>query len=348
MTKVETSFRQGETDWSYRNLRWTDVFVTALPTMLTALLLYLYGRKERGAWVATVVFALGTIAFPFASMLWGHPTAGFFLFASFYCLARSRLPALAGFLFGWAVLTEYTCAFAAPLFFWHFWTDNHWKSRRPQALLRVIQGALFPAALFAWYHAACFGSPLALAPRFQNPAHNTPTTAPLLFGVLGLPSPLIVWRLLVGKARGLFLISPVLALCAVYFRAQLKNRIPRRDALVFLGVFLCFLLFNASYNGWHGGRSSGPRYLLPALPFLCALFARVKWSPINAVLTAVGVINCAAISAVGTDAEMPKALLWQEIYPRIISGERAGVFALILSMCAALAYTAIQASKART
>ena len=349
MTKVEATFRQGDTDWSYRNLRWTDVFVTALSTALTALLLFLYGRKERGAWGATVVFALGTIAFPFAAMLWGHPTAGAFLFAAFYCLAKARMPLLAGFLLGWAVLTEYTCAFAIPLFFWHFWNDATWKKRRPEALFRIVIGALPPAMLFAWYHTACFGSPLALAPRFQNPAHNAPHSGPLLFGVLGLPSPVILWRLLVGKSRGLLLISPVLILCAVYFCEWMKEHDSKRDAVVFAGVFLCFLFFNASYNGWHGGRSSGPRYLLPALPFLCALLVRVRWTPTAWALATIGIVNCAAIAAVGTDAEMPKALLWQEIYPRIMSGERAVVFTAILCACASLAFVARKArARART
>ena len=36
-----------------------------------------------------------------------------------------------------------------------------------------------------------------------------------------------------------------------------------------------FLIFICHFNGWHGGWASGPRYLLPALPFLALPMAPV-------------------------------------------------------------------------
>ena len=65
-----------------------------------------------------VGYGLGSIAFPFATMLFGHAASTFFLFAAFYALWRARgrgaghgpwLAVLAGFLGGWAVLSDLSC-----------------------------------------------------------------------------------------------------------------------------------------------------------------------------------------------------------------------------------------------
>ena len=48
------------------------------------------------------------------------------------------------------------------------------------------------------------------------------------------------------------------------------------ESVLFSVLALTFLLMNVSFNGWHGGSSFGPRYLIPAIPFLALALVNVK------------------------------------------------------------------------
>ena len=64
------------------------------------------------------------------------------------------------------------------------------------------------------------------------------------------------------------------------------------------GIFLAFLLLNAAFNGWHGGHSFGPRYLVPAVPFLALPLAPVlaRWPRLSVALATLS----AALMLLGT------------------------------------------------
>jgi hypothetical protein len=60
----------------------------------------------------------------------------------------------------------------------------------------------------------------------------------------------------------------VLLLGAAGLARMARTRELRPEAALFGGLALVFLLFNVCFNGWHAGWGVGPRYLVPALPFL--------------------------------------------------------------------------------
>ena len=70
------------------------VLMSALPTALTALLMFRF--LARNAWTiaqATLLslgYGLGTIAFPFATLFFGHQLAAFFAFSGFYLVWSCR------------------------------------------------------------------------------------------------------------------------------------------------------------------------------------------------------------------------------------------------------------------
>jgi len=72
---------------------------------------------------------------------------------------------------------------------------------------------------------------------------------------------------LVSPFRGLFFSSPVLLMGVAGLVAMWREG-KRAEALLCGSIPGFFLLFTISFNGWYGGWGVGPRYLIPALPFL--------------------------------------------------------------------------------
>jgi hypothetical protein len=73
----------------------------------------------------------------------------------------------------------------------------------------------------------------------------------------------------------------------------------RRDAAIVIAIFAVFLFMVASFNGWEGGSSFGPRHLLPAIPFLVLplAFVRARWLILPALLSFAINVAATAIDA---------------------------------------------------
>jgi hypothetical protein len=129
--------------------------------------------------------------------------------------------------------------------------------------------ALTPVLIF---HAAAFGSPIttgyAFTVIFQG--HNTG-----LFGI-GAPSPDVLGRLLVSADRGVIWFSPFVFASACAVAVLMRQREHRSTAIVTILVGAWYLFMNAGFEYWHGGASTGPRYLTPAVGF-SALALGLAW-----------------------------------------------------------------------
>ncbi|HEY3121445.1 MAG TPA: hypothetical protein VGL15_12525 [Vicinamibacteria bacterium] len=214
---------------------------------------------------AALTCGLGTLVLPFSTVLFDQVLAAFWPLLAFAALVagprgRPWYAWAAGLAAGLGVLTNYTDAGPAGLLLVYLLV-----ARRHGDAGRYLAGLLPPALLLLAYQAACFGDPLAVANTFQYSAF---TSQGQVFGMLSWPAPSVLWRLLVSAERGLLLTSPVLALASVGL--VLAWRAGRRlEAAVAAAVFLWFWLLNASFNSWQAGWTIGPRYLIPAVPFLC-------------------------------------------------------------------------------
>ncbi|MDX2177015.1 MAG: hypothetical protein SF028_11160 [Candidatus Sumerlaeia bacterium] len=86
---------------------------------------------------------------------------------------------------------------------------------------------------------------------------------------IGAPSLDVLWFITLHPARGLFFWSPVLLLaavgCALGVRQDGKRRLLGWLGLAYLAGYL---LLNSGYYMWWGGWAMGPRFLIPAIPFL--------------------------------------------------------------------------------
>ncbi len=222
------------------------------------------------AWqaVLALAYAFGTLALPYATLLYGHQPAAALLVGAFALLAGSRRTwPLAGLLLGAAVAVEYPALLVVGVLLLY----ALWRERRPGPLLGLAGGLLVPLVLLAAYHTAAFGSPWALPYAFSTQTHRH---AGFFMG-LGAPRPAALWGILFSPYRGLFYSAPWLLLAVPGAWLLIRRRETRAEGLVCASVALLLLWLNASLVDWEGGSALGPRYLVPALPFLALSVAGV-------------------------------------------------------------------------
>lgn len=326
------------------NLRFLSLLLQLLPWLLVVGLWYRelenlkISSATRTLFLCAVLFS--NTAAVFMNTFFGHGLAAIWMLLLFWAVWKERF-ALAGFCFGWAALCDYgATVYAVPLAVVavRAGLKRHSLARD---CAHIVAGAALPGLLWVSYHGAIFGGPLSLPYRYQNPvfvdmAHQSVQ----LWGVLGLPSPGILMQLLFGSFRGMLWTQPwVLLLIAalVMVRASKATASLATDLVhAILAGFFLLLLMNASFGGWHGGASPGPRYLAPGLVlFAIALALRadgfrknLQWA--LAVLVGVGAVFALVALSV---YELPREdmTLWGFYFDRL-TGEHWKTPALRLAI----------------
>ncbi len=228
-----------------------------------------YGARLREQALVALIFGLGTIAFPFATVLLGHSLAAVLGVASIALVlpgaGRKAHPGWAGCLAAAAMVTDYP----AVIFLAVSGLVLLWRERSIRAVLLFGLGALGPILLLATYHQACFGSPLTTGYKYQTEMFQH-TDEAVLLGLFSLPRPDRLLAITFGAKRGLFLLYPACLLGVAAAFPAWRRRESRLPLLAAWAVFLWFLTLNASYPVWDGGYSSGPRHLIAGVPLLMA------------------------------------------------------------------------------
>ena len=316
--------------------------VSGIPTVLLVLLLLRFLRPAVGEGWALVVslgYGLGSIAFPFATMFFGHAASAFFLFAAFYVLWGAKaaerpswLPTLAGFLAGWAVLVELSTMLGVMALLAYALGNARPTGRRlPDVNWRapalMVAGATLPAAMLLGYNWVSFGGPFSLG--YTNLAAGSFAEG-MGRGVLGVtwPSAAVLVDLLFGP-RGLLRLAPWFILAPVGLVA-LRRRGIRREVLVCAAIVVAFLAFNAGYYLPFGGSTPGPRFLTPALPFAVVLLALAPsvFRPFIACLIAVAVaVFFVATATMPRPSELYRDPLYELWLPRLLNRDIADTIA---------------------
>ncbi len=228
------------------------------PLLLAATVLMMFtlattlGASRRQAAVVTVVIAFGTFLFTYGTTYYSEPAVALCIAAALLGLARLRQSigwsALVGVAVGCSVLfrTDSIVMVAVPV------GCALLALRPPLGHLGIAAAASAPPlALWGWYNVARFGSLFSFgyASSGQGFTHSFPD------GLVGL---------LISPGKGLIWFAPV----AILSLWSLRGAYRRWPVLTVLAIVLIAarFLFYASWYGWDGGLSFGPRFILPALP----------------------------------------------------------------------------------
>jgi hypothetical protein len=331
--------------WLY--LYVSTILTSGLFTAAAAAALFLtargLGATQVGALFGALSYGVASPAFGWATAFFGHATAGaslFLAFAAVVTLERGspnpRHPLLLGWsvgsLLGLAMVVEFTtvpaaavialCALRVAVGLDHV---QRWRV----LCSAFISGAVM-LTLLGLYNYCAFGSPTHIGYESQV---NFPEMKQGVVGI-GVPKLLVLGRILFGRYRGLFIVSPILFLS---FWSTVdtwrKGVLSNEHFACIVAAVTSFLLINSGFVNWDAGWSTGPRYVTPMIALLC-LPLGLQWSSVGRVFRGILIIlftvsvaiSLAAASVSMTAPQEYSSPLTQFIIPNFL---RADLFASI-------------------
>jgi hypothetical protein len=223
---------------------------------------------------AAITLGLATIVMTFSAEFFSHVISAALAFAAFCVLMKERDgPArrwpvfAAGLLAGLAVSFEFQTGLVGIVLIFYA------LARRSDRLRRAVSyaaGSALGAAPMLAFNTWAFGNPLQLA-------YSDAVAFPGRSGhdVLGLNSDgffgITIPRFdsasdLLFAGRGLIVLTPIVVMAVIgVFMMRRKHR---AEANTILAVALVYFIYNSGYWLPYGGGTPGPRFLIPALPFV--------------------------------------------------------------------------------
>ncbi|WP_422925976.1 hypothetical protein [Singulisphaera sp. PoT] len=296
----------------------TSGVITALTGVILAGLARDLGCGPRRSAIVALAYGLATPAYAYATLAYGHQASAFALLASFALLWRveTRRTTLrmvtAGSLAAYASVVELQVGPISAILGLYLLAQVIGGRRKVSTLGDFTVGALVPSLLLLGYNQLAFGSPWDMgyfhhATAIFRDVHSAKN--PLGMGAPNWSHALpLVW----GGHRGILFYAPILLLSIPGWVFLLLRRwygVGIVSALVCAAVFLV----NLAYPEWSGGWSTGPRLLVPLLPFAMLPVAGLLstgWRPIVAIA---GVLSMAGGAILllfqGAGARIPQDIL---------------------------------------
>ncbi len=224
---------------------------------------------------AAITLGVGSMVMIFASEYFSHVISAALGFAAFLVLMRERegapstgAVAGAGALAGLAISFEYQVGLVGVVLFFYALASSEPRLPRGAAFaLGGIAGVIPALAFNAW----ALGSPFdfAYSGAVDEPGFSGHDTLGLNSdGLFGITAPRLgagVELLLAN--RGLLVLTPVIAAAIAGVVLMRRGRY-RAEANAILAIAAAYFIYNTGYWLTFGGGTPGPRFLVPALPFV--------------------------------------------------------------------------------
>lgn len=300
-----------------------SVLLTGITTALVALLAFRLGSTRKGAYLAALSFAFGTITLVYAQQFFAEPLLALLTAASLYLAMgkTKREQIIASIPAGLAVTAKPAGVVVGPIL-----SAYLLLKRRPLHIaLSPAIGTGIGVILYLVYNYIRFGSLVSFGKNLSS------------FGLTGTFERWLGLLFSPGAGGGLLWYCPpvIIAVWGFYRVPKAKTL----EALMIVAVFLAYLVLHSFWE--FGGWNWGPRFLVPALPGLLALTGLVgkQWRKWLLALTLVGFIVNAptlvsfyqryyaeavdggylkqALSLWGSPADAPLVQVWGTAYRQI-------------------------------
>lgn len=287
---------------AYFNAYLINFFVSVIPFAFSAMAFYAllqsWGQAKKRALALTLIYIFATPFIAYNQTMWGTNTLTSFLVISLYYLRReASRPILAGIFLGLALQMDYLAFIAVGTILLWLILEQGKKSLPTIISYSVVVGLM----LIYQYH--CFGSIFKSTKSNGNPAFENPD---LILGFFSTPSFSVIWSLLFSLQKGMILFMPIFLFTIIGLYYWLKRN--PRDTLLWISVvnIIAYLMFISTFNGWHGGATTFPRYLIPCLIFwlipLKECLVQFKWPVfLLATFSAFNSLVLSAISPISPD-----------------------------------------------
>lgn len=249
-----------------------------LPFSLLLILIVSWLQKNTkiphlGIHVFTISILFGNSAAIFMNFFFGHGMVAIFVLGLSFSLIKKEYFGV-GLFFGLALLSEYTASLLILPLALVLLLER--KNIRKKDLIAIIYGGLFPGILWCFYHYSTVGSIFKIPAQYQNPRWiDKSSDVKKIWGMFALPDLEIFSKLLFGFERGILWTQPWVFLGWISgINIVITKKEWRSLSFFILTSSLLLLIMNSSFNGWHGGATSGPRYLsmmFPAVGLLIVL-----------------------------------------------------------------------------
>ena len=247
-----------------------------------SLLLHLGAAPDRAA-ATVVLLVLATPLWPYSGFGFNQPLTGMFLWCSVLGAVaggrgRRGWLVLSGVSAGLAILTRHEMILAAAVI--GGWIALRGPSGGWTAARAYLAGLVPPSVVWLALNWWRFGNPFESGYlRDSTPGFGGAVTE----GAAGF---------LFSPYASIFLYCPIVILSIPAVRAMWRRN--RAATVMFAALFcVCFALY-ASLGNWMGGRSYGPRYLVPLLPALVLPLA--FWFPARGMRTLAVVVVAVSIA----------------------------------------------------
>ena len=258
--------------------------VNALITAFGAVVVYrIVRRLDYGVSIALaigLVYALATMAWPYAVFDFAEPLVTALVLTSVWLLLiyqrtpMRRYLVLAGMVALAAAATKYVTVIVMPLLvaaiFLSHKSGRTWRVAARQGLAPALA---FAAPIIAIIPAGLVVAALAFDVQLL---YVRELWGGISRGWLGLPIELGVHGLISSWGKGLLWYNPVLFVAIPAIPWFIRRHGWR--AFIFIAIPIGYVLLYSKKEVWYGGNAWGPRYLMPALPFLVIMAAPVvEW-----------------------------------------------------------------------
>jgi hypothetical protein len=252
------------------------IFTSSLFSSLTVILIYkiskYFTKNEKYRLLISITYGLGSLAFPYALILYTHATGTFFIFLTFYILFKIKQEKiknynylfLSGLSMGLAFMFDFSTVFASIFLFFYMFSFNFYEKKNILIFLLGVSLGLLP---FIFYNISILGLKLELIPKYNDREIFSAISEQVFrnYGVI-VPHVSVPMRVLFDSYRGLLFYYPIFIISLLGLYEMRKAY--KKEVLLILLIFISFIIYSSVQITWYGGYCFGPRFMLPAIPFL--------------------------------------------------------------------------------